>query len=480
MRIVVVEDESKPREGLVRLISRLDASYRVVGQARNGREGKEIVGKLSPELVITDIKMPEMDGLEMIRGLRSQGCASKFVILSGYAEFDYAKQGIVLGVRDYLLKPITAQAIEEVLKKISSESPAAADVPHPPLRLAAGALLLFHSPDRSPDSEKILSPVLRRSARRAGADGVTLMERPDPASLLFHVAHTATFQRFIQALEDEMETAKGRLLRGGLICSACPFPEGGDPRKLLAELSKSLKWSMLVGPLKVIHAELIARTPCRKPEYPVAVESAVLGALRSGDPGMLEAAMSDFRAFCISGGYSPVRLEEIAFRFFFTIANLLKEVDYPRFRSIVEKNILQRVEGFRSARELCIIIEDFISSTAGSTSAASLDAHSLPIRQALNYVRTGYRGRISLEEAAQRIGLTPEYLSSLFLKETGKNFSLFVVECRINEAKRLLASGEGRVFEVARNVGIADPRYFCRVFKKHTGLSPREYSRLHA
>jgi two-component system response regulator YesN len=236
---------------------------------------------------------------------------------------------------------------------------------------------------------------------------------------------------------------------------------------------------MIVEPLTVIGASRIARTPCTLPEYPATIEGSVLDALRAGDAGHIESAFKEFRAFCLTPGYAPPRLEEISFRFFFTVANLIKEIDYLRFQSIVRSNLLQRIEGFRSARELGDILDEFASCATKGVSHDLADAHSLPIRQALNYIRTGYRGRISLEEAAMRIGMTPEYLSSLFLKETGTHFSTSVVQCRISEAKRLLATGNTRIFEIAEAVGISDPQYFCRVFKKHTGLTPREYMHLH-
>jgi two-component system response regulator YesN len=479
VRIVVVEDETKPRDGLVRLIGRLDPSYHVIGQARNGREGREIIEQLAPDLVITDIKMPEMDGLDMIRALRGEGCAATFVILSGYAEFEYAKQGIVLGVRDYLLKPISPQDIEGLLKKVAGEGTTFS--PAPPQRppLAGGVLLLCYFSKTAPRAQKVLIPLLQRCAERARGAGSTLVEHPDDASFLFHVACPLSLDEFVPVLEREMSMMREHLLHIGMSCSACAIPPGGDPHALLPPLRALLKWSMRVEPLIVIHAGMTSRTPCTQPEYPVTIEGRVLEALRAGDPVLIESAIRDFTTFCLAPLYSPLRLEEIAFRFLFTVANLIKEIDYVRFRSIVKRNLLQRIEGFRSGPELCDIIDDLISCATRSVASNPVDAYSVPVRQALNYVRTGYRGIISLDEAAVRIGITPEYLSSLFLKETGTHFTSFVIECRINEAKRLLAAGNARVFEIAEAVGISDPRYFCRVFKKQTGLTPREYVNLH-
>jgi two-component system response regulator YesN len=480
MTIVVVEDESIPRDGLVQLISKLDASYRVVGQARNGREGKHVVEELTPDLVITDIKMPEMDGLEMIRCLRAEGCAATFVILSGYAEFEFAKQGIVLGVRDYLLKPISPQEIADALRKISGDSQASSLMTQGLESLPAGALLLFFTSLAFPDAQKLISRMLKKMAARPGVLTPRVVDRPDPSSLLYHVTSALSFEELVRCLQEAMHLTKEPMLRAGIACSARPFTKGGELKKLASELHRNLKWSTVLAPLTVIHGGLIAATRCPEPEYPERIESLALGALRSENPSAMQTAVEDFRAFCFSRPYSPARLEEIAFRFFFTIVNLMKEVDYLRFRSMVEIKLLERIEGFRSARELHAIIDDFLSSASSTARAEASGAYSLPVRQTLNYIRTGFRGRISLEGAAGKVGFTPEYLSALFLKETGTNFSVCMTRFRITEAKRLLAAGNARIFEIASEIGFSDAQYFCRVFKKHTGLSPREYSHLHS
>lgn len=107
LNIVVVEDEVKSREGIIRLINSIDKTYNVVAEADNGYDGLKYVESLKPDLIICDIRMPKMDGLEMIYQLQRKDIYTKTVIISGYAEFEYAKKGIYLGIEDYLLKPIT-------------------------------------------------------------------------------------------------------------------------------------------------------------------------------------------------------------------------------------------------------------------------------------------------------------------------------------------------------------------------------------
>lgn len=119
IRIVVVEDESLVRKGLVMTTPWEALDCQVVGEAENGAEGIELIKKLKPDLVITDIKMPVMDGIEMVRLLKNEfDC--EFLVISGYSEFEYAKQAVKLGVKDYLLKPIDDEELQEAILGITN------------------------------------------------------------------------------------------------------------------------------------------------------------------------------------------------------------------------------------------------------------------------------------------------------------------------------------------------------------------------
>jgi two-component system response regulator YesN len=118
MRILVVEDEVRTRMGLCKLISSMDDSYELVGEAEDGYEGMVMIKRLQPDVVITDIRMPKLDGLQMISNIRDCNMEVLFIILSGYAEFEYAQKGISLGVEEYLLKPITVSKLKETMNRI--------------------------------------------------------------------------------------------------------------------------------------------------------------------------------------------------------------------------------------------------------------------------------------------------------------------------------------------------------------------------
>lgn len=114
MKIVVIEDEIRIREGIGRLLHKLDESYELAGTAENGRQGLALIQDVKPDVVITDIRMPVMDGLEMLTEAVAGGFAGKAVILSAYTEFDYARQAIRLGVSEYLIKPVVVSELSQI------------------------------------------------------------------------------------------------------------------------------------------------------------------------------------------------------------------------------------------------------------------------------------------------------------------------------------------------------------------------------
>lgn len=119
--IIIVEDEFRIRQGLSNLINKVNMGCKVIGEAENGYEGLKMIRDREPDIVITDIQMPKMDGLNMIEKAKEMGAECIFVILSGYTDFDYARKGIKLGIMDYLLKPATITDVKELLAKLAGK-----------------------------------------------------------------------------------------------------------------------------------------------------------------------------------------------------------------------------------------------------------------------------------------------------------------------------------------------------------------------
>ena len=120
MKIIIVEDEKSIRNGLVKMLPKLDPEYEVLGSAKDGSEGYQRILAEQPDLVIMDIEMPEMDGLTMLEKLRKDGFTGKAVVLTAYSDFSYAKRAIELGIENYLLKPIKLEELKKTLGTVSA------------------------------------------------------------------------------------------------------------------------------------------------------------------------------------------------------------------------------------------------------------------------------------------------------------------------------------------------------------------------
>lgn len=120
MRAVVVEDEILIREGLCKLLHKMFPDILIEGVAGNGQEGLQYIEEYQPDLVITDIKMPLMDGLKMLQKVQEAGLFPKVIVLTAYSEFEYAKQAVKLGVCDYIIKPVVVQEFVQTIRKVQN------------------------------------------------------------------------------------------------------------------------------------------------------------------------------------------------------------------------------------------------------------------------------------------------------------------------------------------------------------------------
>ncbi|MGL5435230.1 MAG: response regulator transcription factor [Lachnospiraceae bacterium] len=117
-RVIIVEDETTVRRGIVLTLDWNALGCAVLGEAANGEEGLSLALRLNPDIIVTDVKMPRMDGVEMIQKLRTSGCKSRFIILTAYGDFRYAQSALRLGVSDYLLKPLKDGDLETAVQNI--------------------------------------------------------------------------------------------------------------------------------------------------------------------------------------------------------------------------------------------------------------------------------------------------------------------------------------------------------------------------
>lgn len=511
MRIVVVEDEYRVRTGVVKLIGRIKPEYEVVAEAENGLEGVEAILEYTPDLVIVDIKMPLMDGIEMLSKLKEKGVKHKTIILSGYSDFEFAQKAIKLGVSEYLLKPVTANDLEQTLlnteKEILMEKKLEADqtqvlssIENIFQNIVLGsndkademyrylydrygigqstefaALSVYYGTNKH-DAINKLKIILSDAVTGSKAGGYTIFDldlHREIILLLYKCQDYQTLERLFQ--NRVIKEVLGQKI-SGMVFGWIQFTGPENIKNSINTIRKELKWSIVLGEDVLISYPKTRQINTKLIHYPIGIESASKACVFSNDSGRLNLLFEEFICWWKKEVYHPAGVIEAFVRFASSIINVIKETDFDLYEAINQKETLQQLIDSITLSELHNALFSIIDKNKARTNK-EMQPVSLIVRKAVSLVNEFYKDGITLDQIAARLNITPEYLGSLFNREIGTNFSTYIKEYRIKKAKELLMSKDLKTYEISEQVGYSDPKYFCRVFKETTGLTPGEYQK---
>lgn len=225
MRIMIIEDEQRARRGLKNIILSVSAEDEIVAEAANGQNALELIRALKPDVVFTDIRMPYMDGLTLIRETRALGLKTKFVIISAYAEFEYARQAISLGVTEYLVKPLIMEDIVHALEAVREREKKASDSQQEYATLA----------EQYSDAHPVILRALKKIETEYASDlnqrqlASQLGISPEYFSALFKKNVGVSFVRFLRSYR--IEIAKSLYKNGGVPRDEVPARVGFPDEK---------------------------------------------------------------------------------------------------------------------------------------------------------------------------------------------------------------------------------------------------------
>ncbi len=511
MRIVIVEDEAKTRKGIVNLINKIGQEFEVIGEAGNGLEGLELITRLKPDVIFVDIKMPKINGIEMLQKLKEAGIRAKSVILSGYSDFEYAQKGIKVGVCEYLLKPATVEDIENILKKLKKDIEIEKVLENDKIQGSSSVEyilqnLVIRDSEESGDMLEFLEKVhgisinseyiavqvymgicadsLKGSLKSIIAEALNKFR-----GIRFYFIELNVLKEIIVLIQtneiQELERCfQNVILReihakrmDGVVLGWIPV-KGLDALKASLNMMRNeLKWSIVLGDDVLISYPKTQQIFTKLVQYPIDIENRIKAAAYAGDVDKLYKYTDDFLNWWRKDIYRPVHVIEAFLQFASSLLNVLKEVDYELYVKVNPKEVLGKIMDSLTWREIQESLTGMIGKIANSQKPDERIL-SLIIRKALNIIHNEYIQGISLEEVANRLNITNEYLSMLFTKETGRNFTAYLKEYRVVKAKELLLNTDLKTYEISERVGYSDPKYFSRVFKEVTGFSPVEYQRI--
>ncbi|NMA67384.1 MAG: response regulator [Clostridiaceae bacterium] len=511
MRIVVIEDEIRIREGICNLIRKMFPNHQVVGNAENGEEGLKLILSENPDLIITDVKMPLMDGLKML-SLAYQNekkIKSKAIVLSAYAEFSYAQQAMRWGVSEYLIKPLVVAEFVQAIKNIEKQN--IEEEKQNPEVLGRLDNIIFGIIFGNIDVDEYLYSYLKEKygvhddtpfsvvqvylgnqySENIGQVRkeieIFLSSRKELKYCLLEIPKERMLLGILYGYKDQNDIE--RWFQNGVIAKAhgtgIPnYSYGWTNATNLRELKNSyytllkyMDWNISFGDKIMISYPKILQVRTSICIYPNDIEMRLKTALCSFNRDAVFKCINSFNDYFDSGQiYDPKEIKESYVRFLWAMINVAKEIGVLNYDQLEQQKILERIMGAVNRNELKEVTEE-IFNLIEKDEKESEEQLSLNVKRAINMVMEYYQTGINLEEISAQLNLTPEYLGMQFHKETGVKFSTYIKEYRIAKAKELLIGSELKICEVAEKVGYSDAKYFSRVFREIVGQLPVEYRR---
>jgi two-component system response regulator YesN len=502
MRIVVIEDEIRIREGIIKLLGKLNKGYEVVGEADNGRTGLELLKEKCPDIVITDIRMPEMDGLEMLQAMYEIGLNTKAIVISAYSEFEYARTAMKLGVTEYLLKPITLSAFSQSLNKVAfqikkertKKPDQLATLEQVFRELVAGnitadnEILDYLKHKYSIDAERpfILlcacigsgyEDEVRRWKRELSNLWTMQSEvshcifesdyRKSLITVLYNYKDSHKLERWLQ-----YHILNNQVLNNSLgwieVESIYQLKSGFDHLYPYMDWNISLEEEILISYPKITHVQTV---PCI---YPIDMEKRIKTAICMNEWDKMRKISEEFRKYFQGGRiYEPKEIKECYVRFLWAVIGIAKEVGCLDDKELELERLLDMIMGAKTRLELDMASDMLLSRLKMSEEDEEI-TH-LTVKRAKAMIHEYYQTGITLEEIASKLNITPEYLGTQFHKVIGVNFSSYIRNCRMNKAKELLCGTQLKLYEISDKVGYSNPKYFSQVFKEYTGQLPADY-----
>lgn len=504
MRIVIVEDESQTREGLCRLIERIDPQYRVIGSASNGQKGIELICEKRPDVVITDIRMPQMDGLEMIESLTRLGITPKYIVISAFSEFSYARKALSFGVSEYLLKPISMMELKQAMEKLELQLQAERlRTNEQTLEQTIAALVLGtdakNSELLSKTAEKYRLSSTEPMAMALFYLGRQYEERKDSIvhlsypkfqvecaqistvylsskrSVLFVLTGLTRSNEFSKWIRSIVQIHSQMMWKGVDIYYALCYGLL-EIHNTAMELLKIMPWKISLPKQTLLCYPDVLQTPYTHCAYPTNLENDVRVALCAQNAEKVQQCFEKFEAY-FSGQqvYLPQEIKDSYTRFLWNATNVSKEVGHFSSAETRYKQMVEHILQAQNLNELNTVLYTVAETLSAQMTRETATQENLTVKRAKSLIHEFYSDGITQEEIAHKLGITPEYLSTQFRKETGDTFSNYIRDYRIKKSKELLLGTQLKLHQISAQVGYSDPKYFSQVFKKVVGQLPVDY-----
>ncbi|MGG4551716.1 response regulator transcription factor [Paenibacillus humicus] len=507
-RVMIVDDEAILRTGMLHLCNWSEYGIEIVAQASNGLEALQYIEDVHPHVVITDIVMPIMDGVEFAKIMGMEHPEIKIVVLSSYSEFNYVREVFKYGVTDYLLKPkVSAAELISLIQSLCSGMDLS-EQNQPSVKNDPALLLGQWLGSSHIEEDKHNDALLQELGRRFDSE-LFVMAKASTSLLLLRTTYTQS------QLEQILLDLAAKHLHGlsyALVflkneCLLLVNYESDRSVEILSALkrfadsaSEALSYMSFVlsnpfQDLRQMKSEHIRLTPylgkllyftgqalVAEDDITVQSEKAEFNqehftaALRSFSIDEASAQLETlFSENTDSMAYDEYSLKRLCQNLIYTAMSTLEQMKQPVAELGSSKlKLFKRIDLAYDIEELRGIILQFLQNLKEILPAPEQQQSPI-LQQIYAYVHKNYANEISLSEMADSLHLNYSYLSSYFKQRTGENLTSYINRVRTDKAKELLMDHKLSVSEISRLTGFSDHNYFSKVFKKITGMTPVEY-----
>jgi two-component system response regulator YesN len=500
LSVLIIDDEPNVRLGLRKIIPWQENGFEVCGEGQDAEDGFDKIMNLNPDIVLIDIKLPGKLGTDVIREARKAGFVGKFIIVSGYSNFEYAKTGIKYGVKSYILKPIDEDELIEILlelkNEINSEKVLQSNkkiVEYTKLQ----NLILDENDNASENKDNNIMEEYNKYESlqialisQIGSEGskfkledlvkrqlynyenIDILRLDWAVLILFKDFNSNRTNRIISELKCKIDKEFNEQT---FITLGSEVDHINKIKHSYREAKKLIEKRFLFLDKGIISCSTIEENNKDNLFDFEMIISKIYSYVEINDVEKLNIEFRNLEELIIQKNYLEEQIKVMLTKIFLDLKQkLINDYDLNEIKIISNEDIMQNIYSKVSLKgTLNYLIEKFtdISQQIGTTSSENI------IKRVTNYMNKNYYKDLKLEVLAEIFNYNSAYLGKLFKSIVGENFNTHLDKIRIETAKSLLIEDKLKVYQVCEKVGYKNIDYFHSKFKKYVGISPLNYKK---
>lgn len=471
-RLLIVEDEKMIRQGIRVMVERSPVNIEEILECKNGEEAMAILNEQSVDVMITDIRMPRMDGITLVKNTQNTPHPPKTVVISGYDDFNYAVELLRYGVRDYILKPVERNKLNEILQKLDDELEEESSHNTAVRQIGNQQLKYLILNQRISDEE--IAAIERQFADMFLNDCYRIccnnyedepIPVPFPVILLKNIEGNSIFILSEADLPVFLATPMKNC------CSGISLVHMGirELQPAYAEALSARKEAFVKNCASTVYME-----SCK--QYEKIPEEFSEQFVQLFGTASLEDIEKRFDALLFRVKMGKIQTQQ----FLDTIGNILNQF-MKVYRNVIEMEMdsftpLQQILSFNGIQEYTEILKKWMGDMKALITSEFDDyKNKEKINMAIQFIHENYNKDLNMAVVSNRISMNYSLFSLNFKQYTGLNFVNYLKKIRITEAKKLLENTDEKVIDISQKVGYDNEKHFMKTFKSLCGVSPSEY-----